>query len=235
MNIHAIQHVPFEGLANIEKWVWHNGHALTVTRTYLDALFPSVDHFSLLIVMGGPMNIYEEEKYPWLAKEKRFVEQAINQGRMVLGICLGAQLVADVLGATVRANDQKEIGWFPVETTEQATNSELFADFPRQVEVFHWHGDTFSLPEGAIHVLQSEGCQQQGFVYREQVIGLQFHLEITPASVQQLITHCGREIVPGPYIDEPQAMLLNTNRFSSANAVLCQLLDRIVDKGSSST
>jgi GMP synthase-like glutamine amidotransferase len=185
--------------------------------------------------MGGPMNIDEEEKYPWLAKEKRFVEQAINQGRMVLGICLGAQLVAEVLGATVRANDHKEIGWFPVETTEQATNSDLFADFPRQVEVFHWHGDTFSLPEGAIHVLQSKGCQQQGFVYREQVIGLQFHLEITPASVQQLITHCGREIVPGPYIDEPQAMLLKTNRFSSANAVLCQLLDRIVDKGSSTT
>lgn len=98
MRIHYLQHVPFEDLANIEVWAGEKGHEVSVTRLYMDETLPALDRFDWLIVMGGPMNIYEEVEYPWLIKEKEFIRNAINAGKFVMGICLGAQLIADVLG-----------------------------------------------------------------------------------------------------------------------------------------
>jgi GMP synthase-like glutamine amidotransferase len=127
MHIHYIEHVAFEGLGSIEGWVRQENHILTATRPYLNEAFPPMEAIDLLIVLGGPMNIYDENKYPWLGKEKRFLDQAIAKGRSVLGICLGAQLLANVLGAPVFANEHKEIGWFPVQTTAMAETSRIFA------------------------------------------------------------------------------------------------------------
>ncbi len=107
MHIHSLQHVPFEGLGSIEAWVQRNTHTLTSTRTYLGEAFPAADGFDLLIVMGGPMSVHDEKQHPWLLAEKRCIEQAIERGRKVLGICLGAQLIASVLGASVYANKEK--------------------------------------------------------------------------------------------------------------------------------
>lgn len=188
MNVHYLQHVAFEGLGSIEAWVRRGGHTLGATHFYRGDPLPAVDAMDLLVVMGGPMNIYEEADYPWLADEKRFIERAIAAGRRVLGICLGAQLVADVLGARVYANAEKEIGWFQVEKTESAAASRLFAAFPAQLDVFHWHGDTFDIPAGAVRVARSAGCANQAFVYDKRVVGLQFHLETTSDSARQ-ITH----------------------------------------------
>ncbi|MHB1401690.1 MAG: type 1 glutamine amidotransferase [Thiobacillus sp.] len=227
MNIHYLQHVPFEGLGSIGDWVRREGHTLGATRFYLGEPLPPVQKVDLLMVMGGPMNIHEEARYPWLADEKRFIERVIAAGRRVLGICLGAQLVADVLGAKVYANADKEIGWFPVETTETISGDSLFAAFPRRIEVFHWHGDTFDIPAGAVHVARSAGCAHQAFVYDERVVGLQFHLETTPASAYQIITHGADELVEGRYIQTPQAMLADVRRFDAINQEMQELLDRL--------
>jgi GMP synthase (glutamine-hydrolysing) len=222
-----LQHVPFDGLGSIEDWVRRGGHTLGATRFYCGDPLPAIEALDLLVVMGGPMNIYEEASYPWLVDEKRFIEQAIAVGHRVLGICLGAQLIADVLGARVYANSDKEIGWFPVETTEAASEAGLFAAFPRQVEVFHWHGDTFDIPAGAVHVARSAACANQAFVYDERVVGLQFHLETTAASVRQVIAHSAVEIVGGRYIQTPLGMLADARRFDTTYRVMQELLDRL--------
>ncbi len=228
MKVHYLQHVPFEGLGSIEGWVRNGGHSLSATHLYRGDSLPDIDAVELLVVMGGPMNIYEDIDYPWLADEKRFIERAITAGRRVLGICLGAQLIADVLGAKVYANGDKEIGWFPVEKTESAP--ELFSAFPQRVEVFHWHGDTFDIPAGAVHAARSACCTNQSFVYDSRVVGLQFHLETIPDSARQLIAHGASDLVDGRYIQTPQAMLSDPGRFARVNRLMQGLLDRLVDE-----
>lgn len=227
MNIHYLQHVAFEGIGSIEPWAERNGHPLSATRLYLHEELPPVEDIDLLIVMGGPMNIYEEKTYPWLVQEKRFLDKVIAGGKSIVGICLGAQLLADVLGARVFANAHKEIGWFPVEATATARSGNIFSGFPDSLEAFHWHGDTFDIPQGARHVARSAACENQAFIYDERIIGLQFHIETTLAGVELLIANCGDEIVPGPYVQEPQAMIADPNRFAAINATMHQLLDRI--------
>jgi GMP synthase (glutamine-hydrolysing) len=227
MNIHYLQHVPFEDLGSVKTWATHNGHRITATRFFAGDSLPSPEQIDWLIVLGGPMNIYEQDQFPWLAREKRFIEKAIQAGKVVLGICLGAQLVADVLGARVYRNPAKEIGWFPIEKTEAAASSALFAATPVEIEAFHWHGDTFELPAGAIHIARSEACENQAFIYAERVIGLQFHLEMTRQGAERLITHCAQEIVAGPFIQTAEMMLSDASRFQKINEALDSLLTRL--------
>ncbi len=190
MKIHYFQHVPFEGLGCIEQWATAGGHDLSVTRFHLDEAVPALDEIDWLIVMGGPMNIYEEAEYPWLAREKQFIGQAIQSGKVVLGICLGAQLIADVLGGRVTSNAHKEIGWFPIELTAEATASPLFDFLPPGLAAFHWHGDTFALPQGAVRIARSEACENQAFLHGKSVVGLQFHLEFTSRSLATILPNC---------------------------------------------
>ena len=227
MKVHWFQHVPFEGLGSIADWIRRGRHTLGVTRFHREEPLPAVADVDLLVVMGGPMNVHEEAKYPWLTREKRFIGAAIAGGRRVLGVCLGAQLVAEVLGARVYANTEKEIGWFAIEPTEAAAASGLFSRFPQRLEVFHWHGDTFDIPAGALHVARSDGCAHQAFAYGERVIGLQFHLEMTQAGARQLIGHCSDELVGGRYIQKPREMLADAIRFDAVNGVMDGLLDRL--------
>ncbi len=179
------------------------------------------------MLMGGPMNIYEEVKYPWLANEKRFIEKAISAGKAILGVCLGAQLIADVLGAKVRRNRYEEIGWFPVWKTQEANGSRLFQGFAQEIEAFHWHGDTFDLPPGAIHVARSAGCEHQAFVYNERVIGLQFHLEITRRGGRRLVEHSKEEVVEGLFVQSPDDILSDEKRFKSINGTMHWFLDQL--------
>ena len=232
MKIHYLQHVPFEGLASIESWAIDQNHSLSATRFYDNEPLPSVKDLDWLIVMGGPMNIYEDDKYPWLNDEKRFIEQAIQQDKTVIGICLGAQLIADVLGTKVYSGPQKEIGWFPIEITEEAEHSAVFNSLPQKLTVFHWHGDTFNLPKGAIRLAHSEGCQNQAFVYNEKVLGLQFHLESTKDSVQQIIKNCADELIEGKYIQKPEEMLRRESDFDAINNVMSKILNNLSNRGS---
>ncbi|QLE59078.1 type 1 glutamine amidotransferase [Nostoc sp. TCL26-01] len=232
MNIHYLQHVPFETPASIEQWAIHNQHSLWATRFYANDSLPEIDTLDWVVVMGGPMNIYEDDKYPWLTAEKRFIEQAINQGKTVIGICLGSQLIADVLGSKVYQGEYKEIGWFPIQLTQAAKDSTIFGSLPQQLDVFHWHGDTFDLPAGATRLAYSEACQNQAFLYDKKVLALQFHLESTKDSVRQIIGNCLDELVEGKYIQAAEQMLSRDDDFEQINSVMRHVLDSLVQQNS---
>jgi GMP synthase (glutamine-hydrolysing) len=190
---------------------------------------PAQDALDWLVVMGGPMNIYEEERYPWLVAEKRFIAQVVEAGKTVLGICLGAQLIADVLGAPIVKGPHPEIGWFPVIRDPAADHTKVGRVLPASFEAFHWHGDTFMLPKDAVPLGRSEACACQGFVYKERVLALQFHLETTAASAEALIEHCGAEIGNGPYEQAAAEMLVDPGRFDRLNALMKTLADTLAD------
>lgn len=225
MRLHYLQHVPFEDPAGIFHWAAARGVPMAGTRLYVNPSLPAVADFDVLLIMGGPMNVYEEDRYAWLGPEKRFVAEAVAAGRIVVGICLGAQLIADVLGARVRPNLWREIGWLPVRRSESA--GPLGGALPPVWEAFHWHGDTFELPPGAAHLAASTACAQQGFVFDGRVLALQFHLETTPDSARALIAHCGQEIDGGPFVQTAAEMLAAPARFARANALMYRLMDRL--------
>ena len=228
MKLHYLQHVPFEGPANIGAWAKSQGWGLSATHLHRGDTLPAVGDFDWLVVMGGPMNIYEDDPYPWLAAEKKFIAKAIEENKIVLGICLGAQLIADVLGGRVVRNRHKEIGWFPVSLEPEGTRSPVFAGFPDQFQALHWHGDTFSLPPGAAMLARSEACPAQAFSYNGgRVLALQFHLESSPESVGLLIQNCSDELVDGEYIQKADAILEKAENFSAIHDSMRRLLENM--------
>lgn len=225
MRVHYLQHVPFEGIGAIGEWAHARGHALTGTEVFRQDL-PRPDDLDLLVVMGGPMNVYQEAEYPWLVAEKVFIAKAIDAGKAVLGICLGAQLLADVLGGSVSKGEQVEIGWYPVELTEAGRALPVFAGFPRLFTALHWHGDTFSIPPGVVRAASSEACADQAFAYGGgRVVGLQFHLEETRESLTQLVENARGDLVDGQWIAEPEELLAGDAPFTECHGLLFDLLD----------
>jgi len=225
MRVHALYHVPFEDIGSMAPYLARQGHRLGVTRLWEAEPLPEITDFEMLIVMGGPMGVYDEARHPWLAAEKRFIEAAMNRDKTVLGICLGAQLIAHAAGAAVRPNRHREIGWFPVIRADQSQTTVLRDVLPPVFDAFHWHGDTFDPPAGAMPLGSSQACVNQGFVMADRVVGLQFHLETTPRSAQALIDHCAEELDGSTYVQEPAAMLAEPQRFQQINAIMEKLLD----------
>jgi len=205
MRAHYFQHVLFEGLGSIEQWLIKYGFDISCTRFFESTLLPANKEIDLLIVMGGPMSVNDEDKFPWLVSEKQFIREAINSGTPVLGICLGAQLIASAMGALVYRNSAKEIGWFPIDGI--AANDSSIYNFPSSMKVFHWHGETFDLPTGATLLAKSDGCENQAFQYGKSVIGLQFHLENTPEATREIVSHCRNELVTAQYIQTEEEIL----------------------------
>ncbi len=226
MRIHALQHVAFEDMAAIKDWAREKGHETAATLLYENQPLPGLDDLDMLVVMGGPMNIYEYEKHPWLKAEKQFIAEAVRSGKPVLGICLGAQLMADALGGKVTRNEQKEIGWFPVSILPDAPLP--FSALPRTFTAFHWHGDMFSIPPDAVRAAESEACANQAFAWGERAVGLQFHLETTGESMNRLIDNCADELVDGEFIQSRKQMLARTDDLAKANQILWTLLGELV-------
>lgn len=226
MRLHSLEHEPFEKLGNIEGWAKKRGHSITHTLLFNNEKFPEMTDFDWLIIMGGSMNIHEEEKYPWLVPEKKFIAKAIEADKIVLGICLGSQLIADVLGGRVSKNKYGEIGWFPVTLTAEAKNSCIFSTLPGRFTVFQWHGDTFKIPSGARKMAESEGCANQAFEYGR-VIGWQFHLEYSKESIELMLKNCGNEIVNGKYIQKADEIMSHINNVHGMSQILYLLLDNI--------
>jgi GMP synthase-like glutamine amidotransferase len=228
MKIHCIQHVKFEALGTMGEWIEKKKHCLSTTHLYENESLPETDTFDLLIVMGGPMNIYEYEKYLWMRKEKAFLEKAVAEGKAVLGICLGAQLLADVLKAKVFKNNHKEIGWFPVYVIKEGKpDVSLLEAVPAQFTAFHWHGDTFDLPEGARRLFESEACKNQGFIYENRVIGLQFHVEMSDQTIRNVIEDCRDELVEGKYIQKEDEMLGREDFLIESKRLMFRLMDNL--------
>lgn len=225
MRLHCLTHVSFEDAANIGEWAELRGHSLAYTHLYRDEPLPPADSFDMLAVMGGPMNAYEHDLYPWLIQEKAFVRCVINAGKKVIGVCLGAQIIADVLGGRVYANAHKEIGWHPVTLTPQAARSKAFSPLPLEMMVFHWHGDTLSLPADAENLASSDVCENQAFGYGEHVLGLQFHLEYSQESIEKMLAHCADELVGGPYIQSPDQIRAGYDNIGQNTEWLQALLD----------
>jgi GMP synthase-like glutamine amidotransferase len=224
MRVHYLQHVSFEGLGRLEDLLLARGCALSRSPLYEAPSLPDAADFDALIAMGGPMSVNDEAEFPWLAAEKRLVRDAVRGGKPVLGVCLGAQLIASALGARVYRNAETEIGWFPIEGVG-AADSTRFA-FPPSAAVFHWHGETFDLPAGAVRLAGSAACANQAFQIGRRTIGLQFHLETTRDSARLLVDNCGAELVPGRFIQNAEAILsADESTYAAAGALLERLVD----------
>ena len=227
MDAHVFQHVPFEGLGSIASWLEDRGRTVSYTRFFANDPLPQIEDIKLLIAMGGPMSVNDELTWPWLKDEKQFVREAVFRNIPVLGICLGAQLVADALGAAVYRNPTKEIGWFPIQSV---STSETAFHFPSECLAFHWHGETFGLPPGAVQLARSKACENQAFQFKHNVIGLQCHLETTPEGMAALINNCGRELVAGAYVETEEVLRATPmSRYDGINSLMEDVLSYLVD------
>ena len=207
----------------MESWFVSQGWAVSRTRLFANERLPDPKDFDWLVIMGGPMGVYDDGRYPWLVKEKRFIEAALGRNIPVLGICLGAQLLADVLGARVSRNEYKEVGWFPVSLTDLGRQSRLISGFPDQFTAFHWHGDVFHTPEGADSLAISEACANQIFAC-DKILGLQFHLETLPTNAMDLCIHCKDELASAPFVQPAEAILSNATHYWAIHDLMRQLL-----------
>ena len=204
----VLQHVSFEGPGAIADWADARGHDLSTVALFDGARLPSLDSFEGLCVLGGPMNVDEVERHAWLLPERRFIGEAIEAGKPVLGVCLGAQLIARALGADVVHNLRPEIGWFPVSFEPAAR--EALPTLPAELVVLHWHADRFDLPAGVVRLGASAACPEQGFYVRSghrRALGLQFHIEATESSLLPLVEHCRSELIPGAHVQQEAQIL----------------------------
>ena len=237
MHLHYFQHTPSEGPGEIASWARHKGHLLSATRWDLGELPPALEEIDWLILMGGPMNIYEHRNHPWLVQEKQFLAEAIASGKTVLGICLGAQLIADALGGTVFQNPEIEIGWFPIEATPPFADPDQarWLQFPSGLTPLHWHGDTFSLPSGAVLLAESAGCKHQAFAWGDRVVAVQFHLEVGFDDVARFLEGEPNELGTGRFIQKRDEILqgapINLPEAHAALMSLLETMERVTNGG----
>jgi len=183
--IYIVKHVEDEGPGLLGEYFQTLGWGTTTIELYRgDALPENLDSVAAVVILGGPMNVYEEEKYPFLGSEDRFIKQVLREEVPFLGICLGAQLLAKACGAPVTKSPNREIGWFEVQLTEAGKRDGLFRGLPDTLAVFQWHEDTFAIPQGASLLATSALCRNQAFRKGKSAYGLQFHLEATPEMIR---------------------------------------------------
>lgn len=228
--IPVLQHVPEEGPAGLWPWAASAGLALSPLAMWQASPLPDPASLTGLIILGGPMNTDEEARYSWMTAEKRLIEAAIARGIPVLGICLGAQLIADVLGARVSRNRVPEIGWFDVRKTPHAQADARCDHWPDHWTAFHWHGDTFEIPDGAVWLAESDACAHQAYGYGDRVLGLQCHPEVTPDWVRALTqsdraTLCRLHAEHPASVQLPEALLGESRHYPALSALLPRLLN----------
>ena len=242
LRIHALFHTNYEDLSFIKQWAISQNHSISYTRSYQNDGLTTHDSFDWLIVMGGPMSVHDEEKHPWLVNEKRLIKQSIDNGKTVIGVCLGAQLIAHCLGATVQPANVKEIGWLPIQLTEEGQSHPLLQDLPKQAfTVFHWHGDGFDCPQGATAIATSEAWANQGFIYQTPlhkelgtwVMGWQCHFEVTKESLVKMVANGHNYIQNGlsnypKTVQSADTIIESGNKYiEDNNARLAAMLNRI--------
>ncbi len=230
MRLHYLQHVPFEAPGAILEWALARNFDIDATRLHEGESLPAHADYDALVIMGGPMNVYEFDAHPWLREEQVFIREAIAAGRHVLGICLGAQLIACASGARVTRNPEPEIGWFPVRETADCARSPYAGFLGGSLDVLHWHGDTCALPPGATHLATSAACAQQAYCIGPRVLGLQFHLELRENDLDTLLRHAGGDLVPRPWVQDAATIRAGGARCAATRAALEALLSRWLDR-----
>ena len=227
----VFQHVSFEILGTLHSLLKARGFRIRYANFGRHPhARAEIARYNGLVVLGGPMNVDDLERHPHLAVEVELIQQAIEQGLPVLGICLGAQLIAKALGARVHANGGKEIGWYDVSPTLAAKDDPLFRDFGEMEKIFQWHGDVFELPAGAVHLATSQRCPHQAFRYGTNVYGLQFHLEVDEHLIERWLTvpaHCAE--LNEEHINPETIRHETTQYLHRAHAMSEQMFGRFID------
>ena len=217
MRIHVLQHVPFETPDRVADWAIERGHELCVVRMFEGAqALPDLEKLEGLVLLGGPMSVGDEALFPWLAWERDLIRRAIRHEVPLLGICLGAQQIARALGASVRVMPKTEIGWQEIQATAEGLRSEWLEN--ETETVFQWHGETFDLPEGAVHMARSPACENQAFIYGKRTLALQFHPEVSTKGISAMLEYGGQELAQRPPAEAPPG---------ASPLLLVRLLDRI--------
>lgn len=220
MRIQAFQHAHCEGPGIIAEWAELTGHELSITR--LDLTSPTLlTGLGALVVLGGSMGVHDLEAHPWMAEEKRLLRVALDAGVPVLGVGLGAQLLAEALGAAVMAQGFREIGWFEVECEETGFG------WPARFTAFHWHSDRFELPPGAKPLARSAACPLQGFVWGDRAVGLQFRLEVTRDDVAALAEFGVHELDDGRWCQSRSALVEHDTAYVEMRYLMFDLLDQL--------
>lgn len=185
----VFQHVPYEPLGTLDPLLKEAGFRIRYINFGRDASQrPSLEKYAALIILGGPMNSDQIDTYPNLITEVAIIREAIERDMSVLGICLGAQLLAKALGGQVSRNAVREIGWYDVELTDFGSNDAVLSSFGRKQQVFQWHEDGIELPQEAVHLARSSASEVQAFRYGEHVYGFQFHLEVDASLIGRWLT-----------------------------------------------
>jgi GMP synthase-like glutamine amidotransferase len=197
MNVLIVKHVEIEGPGLIEDCLKQGKAPYQILNLESNVHLPKLDDLTHIVLLGGPMNVYEEDRYPFLKYEDLFIKEAAQRGKRILGICLGAQLIAKALGGKVYKASGKEIGWYDLSLTEEGARDPLFSPFPKTFSVFQWHEDTFDLPNASKLLVTSNPIHHQAFRYGENAYGLQFHMEVTEETIQDWVKEYETELEAG--------------------------------------
>ncbi|MEZ5336304.1 MAG: type 1 glutamine amidotransferase [Methanolobus sp.] len=230
MRIHCLVHLEFETLGNIKDWACSKDYPVSVTVPSENSVYPELDDFDLLIIMGGLMSVYQQDEFSWLKMEKDFVKNVVNSGKAVYGICFGAQMLSEILGGKVSRNKFREIGWHRVSSLDSLQEDISLFDFPPEFTALQWHGDTFTLPEGATRLFRSEACYEQGFIYGANVLAVQFHPEVDVQCIEGLLSNCESDLVEGRYIQSEQEIRGQNNFLDLSSQLMFTILDWFEDK-----
>ena len=225
MKILIFKHIPGEPAGHAEQWAEERGHEYTYYYWGQDQETAPLPEFDLLIIMGGKMGAYEEDMHPWLRTEKQIIRKTIASGKKVLGICLGAQLIASALGASVYKNRHPEIGFHEIKAVDQA--SPLLKTPVTGSRYFQWHGDTFDLPVGACLIATSDQIKNQAFTFNDNVIALQFHPEMDEKIVEGLLDSEHHRMEPSPWLQSKKEITDQFPLVSDGRKLLFRLLDEL--------
>jgi len=229
MRLHLLEHDPIDiRRNNITTWTEKKGYAVGWTDVFTDAKIPSKNDFDWLIVMGGSQHAWEEQEHPWLVEEKRFISEALSADKIILGICFGAQLLAEALGGRVFRNQKEEIGWYSVRLTPDGQQSFLFENVPETFLTFHWHSDHFSLPPGCAALAYSEPTPYQAYTHKDhRIAGLQFHPEYTIEMVRFFAKKYGDDWKKDRYVAGKEVVLSESEQVPETYRLMELLLDNM--------